>query len=299
MHSSKQRDKREDYERKAEQYLKAIGDRYVFHKASGLYRTEAADAGNKSHEKQPGYDSRVPLWTAVKTDWFVVGISAATLLLLLATVILAHRQWKAIDKQYPMITKSADAAEKAAEVSKDALVSVQRAFVYPVIDISPVSYDPSDANGIPPMIIIQVDWQNAGSTPTKNLAIQSEDNSAEISEESAAEYGGHWPSAWLKKKKSKPIRTYIGPKGHIGWTFDLPSNLLKDIFDGKVKPYEFSGAATYNDIFEGTPPHTTKYCYKLSALMTYSAFPKPKNIYNPRLSQCTVGNCTDDECKAQ
>jgi hypothetical protein len=108
----------------------------------------------------------------------------------------------------------------------------------------------------------------------------------------------HLPSAWFKKR-TKAVRTFIGPKGSIGWTFDFPESFLKEIFDGKLKPFVFSGTATYNDIFKGTPRHVTKFCYKLSALGKYSALPQPKTVFSPLINQCEKGNCTDDECKAQ
>lgn len=95
--------KREEYEYRANQYLKAIESRYFFDEASRIYKQKTAEAGGISQERQPGHDRHLPFWAVVKRDWLVVSVSVLTLFLLVATVVFARLQWLAIDRQFPEI----------------------------------------------------------------------------------------------------------------------------------------------------------------------------------------------------
>jgi hypothetical protein len=49
------------------------------------------------------------------------------------------------------------------------------------------------------------------------------------------------------------------------------------------------GAITYNDLFENTPLHQTKYCFQIGPL-------PPVGEQKPGAGPCLHWNCTDDEC---
>jgi hypothetical protein len=184
-----------------------------------------------------------------------------------------------------------DQVKRTADAANESLVTVQRAFVFPTVVQSPAyTSDGKTQDGVQ----IQFVWQNTGSTPTRNLVIKSYIEHAVFPGN-----GNGKASITPDPKPHEEIRAFIGPKGTASLSPDeIPLSLLKAIFDSST-PLHFRGEAMYQDVFDRTKQHITKYCYQVSTLGRYSAFDNPKWTYSPVVRQCDTGNCTDDECKAQ
>ncbi len=182
-------------------------------------------------------------------------------------------------------------AQNANLITKESLVAVQRAFVFP-----------SPTNDIPggPVtaksqgIVVFIDWNNSGTTPAKwmtfhNIAIWFEDG---------------MPSSFSFPEKWGPIQshilspTVIPPKGNIRTHNNIPLPVFTKWMNGGMHVY-FYGWARYKDVFNGTPEHLTKFCYEMERVEP------PRPISNQPgfsqvgayLAQCPRNNCYDEQCR--
>jgi len=121
---------RSDNEETSKSYLDKVSDGYIFDGASGLYHPKPKRQDKNSSTDTTGRYKRVPFWVSVKTDWLVLSVSVGTLFLLVATVHYARKQWVEANRSASASEISAIAAKSAAETARDALISVQRAFVF-------------------------------------------------------------------------------------------------------------------------------------------------------------------------
>lgn len=209
-----------------------------------------------------------------------------------------------IKRQTPFIKQSADAATTAADVSREALYSVQRAYVGfpPVPEIRIFSLQ----NG-PPLVTIQMPIENAGTT----LARTVEDRISCVTPFGMLPSGFTFPDikGGKKLKCGTPSAT-VGETTIAAKATVFSQTILID-YDKLVEfiqqhPVENAnslretgrpgravflyGWVTYRDVFKGTPEHLTEFCLHLTALSLQGTSEQSQWTY------CPIHNCSDDDC---
>jgi hypothetical protein len=211
-------------------------------------------------------------------------------------------QLREIIKQYPELQKSAKGAEDAAEVNKEALYSVQRAFLTfppsPTIDV--FANLPNNAS---PLFQLTMPIENSGVTPAHqvvdrvscvtpmgpvptNYAFPDRTGScgtpwaatgaSVIPAKSNVQSQGVYVDFQFVKEFAEQSH---GPwLGHIG----RPDHPTRTIY--------FYGWVTSRDIFEHTPEHLSEFCRALIVLRIQQG--KAENAWG----YCPMHNCTDEEC---
>lgn len=186
--------------------------------------------------------------------------------------------WIAIAGGVALITATLQwcALHQTDETVRRALIEVQRAFVF----VSIILHEPESVGKKAGITLFPV-WENAGTTPTKNLLIKgyclpSEIAVADTFVDPRSIEGGPTPNVTLG-----PGLTINGPRCWVNPDF------LDLIQKGKAHYYVW-GYATYDDVFDRS--HRTEFC---------------NEVVNPRLSSvgliavlqlCPKHNCADDEC---
>lgn len=200
-------------------------------------------------------------------------------------------------------TIAANAANESAQVAKDTLTSTQRAFVF-LKDIELREIRGQGKKTLPDYK--QTTWQlsprwaNSGDTCTRNLTISV---GCYISSEGIPD-SFNYP--YINKELShdrglpyvspqKDIPMMIGPKAEIlSEPLILPTliEVTSFIAEGHVHLYIF-GEAKYNDIFDGTPEHCTRFCVKLFFTKQFSQ----AGERTPLMSFSYYGNynCADED----
>lgn len=163
-------------------------------------------------------------------------------------------------------------------INREALVSVQRAFVFPK--------DPSagalrDAKGNITLLSFRIVWENSGSTSTKDLTVNINSNTFDAPPE-----GDMFPDN--PSRLDTPL--VIGPKAII---YSDPAVIqgeeLKAVRDGKKLLFVW-GRARYKDLFVDTKVHRTRFAYKIAWNNNARAF---------AISMHNKFNCADEECDRQ
>lgn len=163
-------------------------------------------------------------------------------------------------------------------ISRESLVSVQRAFVFPK--------DPSagalrDAKGNIVLLSFRIVWENSGSTPTKDLTININSSAFD-----ALPKGDMFPDH--PSRLDTPL--IIGPKATV---YSDPAVMqgddLKAVRDGKKIMFVW-GRAIYKDLFSNTKVHRTRFVYRI--------------IWDGKAKAFTISlhdkfNCADEECDRQ
>ncbi|MGA8090570.1 MAG: hypothetical protein WCA10_25060 [Terracidiphilus sp.] len=180
---------------------------------------------------------------------------------------------------------AARAATRSAQTSKEALTSVQRAFLsVNTFDITRLvkgqSFDGS--------VRIAFSWENGGDTPTKDMEVL-------VS------------STWLPKPMPEsyplekmlgqhPLHMFVGPKSSSrSQPLVIPSHDVLAIYHHSGHLYIW-GKAAYRDVFNGSPVHETMFCTELTDVNGDPLGGGPVNI---QTASCDHGNCADEECKAK
>jgi hypothetical protein len=177
--------------------------------------------------------------------------------------------------------------------------NTQRAFVYPKTpSLSAVINELGQPTN--PPYHMRVFWENAGSTPTRDLQIYEDYRFVPISHDQYT-----YPTFDAAKSK----KTFIPPKALV----DVPvttftADQLINVKGGNKYLYIFS-LAKYRDIFPGHPVHITHACWKMD-VNTFEAINLAQpmtNLVQPRAGQtetknlvvneCLQDNCTDYECE--
>lgn len=135
------------------------------------------------------------------------------------------------------------------------------------------------------------EWENSGSTPTKNLEINV---NFEIGNEAL-------PSNFDFPSKGVNIPVVLAPNAAIlGNHIDIWGEDLEKVRDGLLRFYIW-GTAKYNDVFTGTKGHITKFC-SVATVVTGD----PTKHYNQNTNIVVVtfsahyqNNCHDSECVRQ
>jgi hypothetical protein len=188
-----------------------------------------------------------------------------------------------------IVVSNIDASHQR-EVMRSQLNSMilnERAYVFvKTLEIGPVG----DGVSIAPQ------WGNSGTTPTKDMLnwVSWKKFKGTI----PADYGfpdlGDDGKPMTSPVKGTPL--FVGPGATIyGQGFYIPRSMVEEVARGDSQ-YFVWGWAEYNDVFEGTRRHRTKFCNEVKFDQT-GLDPGGKPVFSIWFPICSRGNCTDDECK--
>lgn len=182
-------------------------------------------------------------------DWFValftLGLVGITYRLVTATIGLREstdKLWEAGERQIGIAKRSADIAEAS-------LTKLQRAFVFPEqmqVEIRQV--------GSQRFFDFDLRWKNSGSTPANDLRMHL--NWVQTREE--LERNFEYPD----RGRAEDIPRFVAPGANI-WssTISLDSAAIGSVYLGQTRLY-FYGWVSYEDVFDGTPRHRTRFCWQ-------------------------------------
>ncbi|NOS76866.1 MAG: hypothetical protein HOP35_02870 [Nitrospira sp.] len=219
---------------------------------------------NKNHTPIPSIDEESLLNRIRKTDRWMILLTAV----IAGTGILG---WVVTCKQL-------NAMNESNRINRDALVSVQRAFVFPKPQIIGAM---RDAKGNITLLSFAVDWENSGSTPTKDLTVNIDSKAFD-----APPKGDMFPDNTRNLDNS----LILGPKATISSdSTRVFGEELKSFQDGKKFLFVW-GRARYRDIFTDTAIHRTRFVYEVSW---------NKQAGAPIIMHYHMFNCADEECDHQ
>jgi hypothetical protein len=249
-----------------------------------------------------------PLWWKFWQRWrdFHKVTAYATLLLAGAafvTLIVTHCDNRDI------INQANIAATEQHKDTIEALTTVQRAFVYTreLQFVARIGDDPLNPTNHPLSWWFTPIIENSGSTPTKQMRIvviascgteplrvnfgfgPKQSMMCQDMPDAGPPDPGEIMTHASDYKSLHLITASLGPRaqtpvGGFGMPPDYIRNFPKNIY--------FWGAMQYNDVFENTNQHITKYCYAVSATKNESG------ASEPLISLCPHWNCADAECDA-
>jgi hypothetical protein len=184
------------------------------------------------------------------------------------------------------------------EITRNALTSVQRAFVtFRNINVAGGIQCTADTK-VPEGFRFYATWENTGSTPAKSVIMQFT--------------GGPYPwpiDNYVLREgetRDKFHPSVIGPKGTLN--SGLYSVRTEDLIGRPLKKTGtvMWGWVVYRDVFKGTKPHVTEFCQTIAALNAEPPqnVPVPKSFSIPvgskinfELLSCPQHNCADEDCK--
>lgn len=145
-------------------------------------------------------------------------------------------------------TAAADAANKSAQVAKEALVEVQRAFVFPA-DLSRTKGVEFATGRIVGWNFIPI-WKNSGTTPALRVEIRS----------AGRTFPSPLPDDYAFPESFDAVEAFIGPQMTMnGGTLGLESFTIEQIKRGEQFLYIW-GSVEYDDVFTDSPRHRTEFC---------------------------------------
>jgi len=178
--------------------------------------------------------------------------------------------------------------------TREALTSVQRAFVYPITTAT----QQQGMDGKLAGFFIRIGWANSGTTPTKDLT-------SHFSEKTYS--GGlpknfDFPDLWSNgvEKVNRPF--VLSPKGEVFTQQQMfmsnADNALEKaaVLPNSEKLYLW-GWAKYRDVFKDTPRHLTEYCYEVTPITQPPVKNVPNGLIGIQFDQCSRHSCQDDECE--
>jgi hypothetical protein len=180
-----------------------------------------------------------------------------------------------------------DAMLESNRINRDALESVQRAFVNfsPNISVALVT----DKRGT--KVIgwqFSIPMENSGNTTTREMF--NHVNVKLLDGELPKDF--NYPD--LGSQTPTPI--VLGPKQSIASIPLLVKSESIKAVQGRTKHLYFYGWTRYRDVFQNTKPHITKFCYELTQVGGDDpTLVKIKGFY-AGFSLCPHHNCTDEEC---
>jgi hypothetical protein len=192
--------------------------------------------------------------------------------------------------QATQTTNLAGDTKDLAQTSKDALESVQRAFVFATgLDAIRIedSGDPTKISSVD----FSITWENNGTTPTRNMT----SHFSWFTPPSVVPDNFNYPD--LGDQKPTPIA--LGPKT-IGHTtpISVPAADITKIMNHEEILYIW-GWAHYQDVFPKTKTHITRFCTEITGFQGNPLLSSPNAVSRPITQNCPTYNCYDDECKAQ
>ncbi|MGA3118686.1 MAG: hypothetical protein ABSF90_30210 [Syntrophobacteraceae bacterium] len=213
--------------------------------------------------------------------WRKKPIEAATLLIVLAYTLVSGAQWCAM--------------RKSNEINREALQSVQRAFVWAAGFAAPLVIRHS-LSGAERYLEFQVRWENSGATPAIGLAesFQAEDLPDEPTD---AQIVGDIRDTDLTYVTISPKGSQVaGPipkrtSSILGGQLDIVLDQRQPIHP--IQRYFIWGWAAYYDVFTGTKPHVTEFCWRVNSISLNQQTGEP--LFGTQL--CKHHNCTDNYCE--
>jgi hypothetical protein len=179
-------------------------------------------------------------------------VALATVALSAFTFIL----WRATSQLWRTSQEHARHVERSIELSKEALVTTQRAFVF-LNELDPDYSFRTNPEYSVKRLIIKPQWRNSGKTPLRSMTVNVNwiDRSDDL------------PCDFDYTYMSPPVRMFIGPEA-TEWSapIDIPENIASAAIDGTIKIFIW-GRVDYGDIFDETQPHFTEWCYRLHPLI--------------------------------
>jgi hypothetical protein len=177
---------------------------------------------------------------------------------------------------------AARAGQRAAAVAERALTRLQQAFVFPK-DFSPVGIV-TNASG--PAIRVRFKWHNSGATPARN--VQSHVGWEHWQHDIPANFPFSDPGGGARPN------SYVAPHADLpSAAVDIDLPIIEAARVGQIRLFLW-GFVSYDDIFAGTPPHITKFCWEIQ-VRGDSAY-----ATNARLELSTTThdrhNCIDEDC---
>jgi hypothetical protein len=171
---------------------------------------------------------------------------------------------------------------RAVRLTKESLVSVQRAFVFSTPQA--IAQFGKDGQEIGKTIFIQ--WENSGSTPTRNMKVHfSQQRMVGIPP------GFDFIDRWDPGSDHINRSFFLGPKGNVvGASPVYVTANDPDLAFGSTEHILLWGWAKYMDVFEDTDPHITEYCYEVVGIH------QPSNQFTIGFNRCEQHNCYDKEC---
>jgi hypothetical protein len=193
--------------------------------------------------------------------------------------------------QTTAMQNAAKAAASQARTSRDALVSVQRAF----ITFSAIARERNQLLTGEHEWVTRSIFENSGATPAVSVIISANMN-ALPEEPNATVFKGAAPTNASTTIGPKAIQNgpYVGRPESFIFGSPLPSTYTLSAPPKPIPNLYVWGWVAYKDVFPGTKTHITEYCLHLSSVRLNPAMNDPL-IWDWEL--CENHNCTDEYCK--
>lgn len=189
------------------------------------------------------------------------------------------------------------------ETTRQALINVQRAFVIADdLEIVPVI----GAEGKPDYWKVSPMLENGGNTGTRDMHFFPgfmRDKRTVMPELKRLD-----PDQTEVEFSTRPtFPAALGPKAKIPQaTYIISRDDVADMKTGKLAIY-ILGAALYRDVFDDTPMHITKFCFRLFGTIGNTGISSTYGLNAVKLREvdglsarmCAHNNCTDSECPRQ
>lgn len=179
---------------------------------------------------------------------------------------------------------AADAAKETAEATKSAMLFGQRAYVS--ANFTPVAV--LDLNQhVVAWAVVPV-WTNASPTPTRNMA-----NHISFSAfDGEMPVDWDFPDVWSPGVERTPTRLLIGPQSTVrGQDIVIDIQTVREAVAGRKVIYIW-GWAAYNDVFQGTLRHITRFCNRVAV----GGNPDNPQAFTMNFPIYQRYNCADEEC---
>lgn len=188
------------------------------------------------------------------------------------------------------------AMQESNETNREALVSVQRAFVF-LGSATPVRIVGRDHKV--ESYVFKFEWNNSGVTPTKKMTghVSFDLRRDKLPVDFA------FPDIWHEGQTQVYEPLFIAPHGFLSADSDqIPINGVQAMLAKQAHIY-FWGWVRYRDIFDKTPEHVSKFCVEWTGFAgTGDPFDLNQTISPvPVLSACTDNKrstCYDEQCTA-
>jgi hypothetical protein len=174
-----------------------------------------------------------------------------------------------------------------AQLSRDALTKVQRAFIFPTPIVTPQNN--------PYGFGISIQFDNSGYTPTRDMTMHVSDRVM-----NDIPKGFNFPDLWNAGEPHVNTPSYIAPKGRVAIFLPIfvPLDAAKASIANRNLPTLYMwGWVKYRDVFNGTKRHQTLFCYKFLAIPNPPDAKGVSSGVSLADNSCPVHNCYDDECK--
>lgn len=206
--------------------------------------------------------------------WLSFAVAVLTFLALVVYACITHGQYTAM--------------LESNQINRDALTTVQRAFVFPSV----MEFSAEKMSDGEPKANIFISWQNSGTTPTKFF--HAHVSHAAFPRDFTLPDSFTYPDLWEPGAPHINTDAVIAPKGSV--TVDAGAIQWGDIqlaSERKSRIFLW-GWASYNDSFKNTSVHKTEFCYVISSLEIVSA--GAQTGVRARYDNCPHHNCYDEEC---